>query len=150
MQQGSPSVRRSAAAERAPRPGSSWKCTALSRVLVFGLALPSSCRPPAASDGGPALSAEASHVAPLAPMATASATAAPALTSGGGSALLIAINDYLYDDDIPDLRGTINDETAMQYLMIRRFWFDPAKVVLLRDGEVPVALHFHRSRAPLC
>ena len=135
MQQGSPSVRRSGAAERAPRPGSSWKCTALSRVLVFGLALPSSCRPPAASDGGPALSAEASHVAPLAPMATASATAAPALTSGGGSALLIAINDYLYDDDIPDLRGTINDATAMQDLLIRRFGFDPAKVVLLRDGE---------------
>jgi hypothetical protein len=74
-------------------------------------------------------------VAEVAPGATASTPLAPAPGTGGGSALLIAINDYLYDDDIPDLRGTINDATAMQDLLIRRFGFDPAKIVLLRDSE---------------
>jgi len=129
MQQGSPHVRRSvtaASAERSRSPSS-----ALSRVLAFGMALPLACRPPAASDGGPALSSGAPHVVEV----TASAPLAPAPTAGGGSALLIAINDYLYDDDIPDLRGTINDATAVQDLLIRRFGFDPSKVVLLRDGE---------------
>lgn len=132
MQQGSPNVRRSVVAAGAGRARSSSRCAAWRRVLVLGLALPFACRPPAASDGGPALNAEAPHVVEV---ATAGAPLAPAPTAGGGSALLIAINDYLYDDDIPDLRGTINDATAMQDLLIRRFGFDPSKIVLLRDSE---------------
>lgn len=131
MQRASKTVWRSGSAERAERPGSS-PFTALKHVLVFGLALPCACRPPVASDGGPASSAEAPHVATM-NVGTTSATSEPA--PGRGSALLIAINDYLYDDDIPDLRGTINDAAAMGDLLVRRFGFDPARIVLLRDGE---------------
>jgi hypothetical protein len=127
MQHGSPNVRRSATERACP-----LSTLAALRLLVLGLCLPVACRPPAASDGGPALSAEAPHGVEV---AAASAPLAPVPSTGRGSALLIAINDYLYDDDIPDLRGTINDATAMKDLLIRRFGFDPSKVVLLRDSE---------------
>jgi caspase domain-containing protein len=137
MRQWSPNLERSVRAGRAAR----WLA-----LPALGCALGLSCRPPAGSDGGPALTAEGPHrveEASAAPSAaalsaaasTAAAVAEPPVARGRGSALLIAINDYLYDDDIPDLRGTINDATAMQDLLIRRFGFDPAAIVLLRDGE---------------
>lgn len=50
-------------------------------------------------------------------------------------ALLVGINDYLYDGEIQDLRGTANDVEAMRDVLTRRFDFAPENVLILRDRK---------------
>jgi caspase domain-containing protein len=109
-------------------------------LLVLALALTAACRPPTGGDGGPPLAAEAPHVVESPTGGDGPPPAQPPTQPPAKArALLVGINDYLYDDDISDLRGTINDVNAMQDLLVRRFGFEPASIVVLRDKEATKA-----------
>ncbi len=96
---------------------------------VVGLA----CKPSPAPEENPARAGTSGEGSTVPGDSTPPVTnAAP---NANARALLVAINDYKYDDDISDLRGTSNDMEAMRDVLIRRFGFDPAKILVLRDSQ---------------
>ncbi len=76
----------------------------------------------------------AAHADPAGLVAPA-AQVAPAAGSSAKIALLVGIDDYPDDSGVPDLRGCGGDVERMRALLVERFGFAPADVVVLRDEQ---------------
>lgn len=86
-----------------------------------------------AADAQPTAAATANAVAANPGAAAAAARVYPG--QSGKLALLVGINGYQFDQDIPNLEGTSNDVDAMQDVLVRRYGFAPGNIVVLKDAD---------------